>query len=183
MDLPEFPELAKVLARVEADVGASELHGMACGALAVNAAAGVESLAKFAFGGVEAGNVLTAEAAAEIKTMHDATLLQLQDPEMGLELLLPDDDYGLVDRMQAACEWARGLVLGFALQGVSVEKALPEDSKSFLTDCANIGRSEFEVEESEEHELVFVELVDYLRTGALLVQEEINPEKTHGPVH
>lgn len=179
-----FNEVQKQLERVESPLVASELHGLICGYLVANLSGNAAGLVKYALGKSVPGDVLAAEVAMMISTLFETTKVELQDSDMGVELLLPDEDeVAAPDRMQSACDWSRGLVLGLAIQGVALDKKLPDDTRSFLEDCSTIGQSEFDADESEEAEKVYADLVEYLRTGLLMTQEEINPSVPNASIH
>jgi uncharacterized protein YgfB (UPF0149 family) len=54
--------------------------------------------------------------------------------------------------------------------------ALPADSSEVMRDLVEIARAGgYDLEEGEEDEVAYNELLEYVRTGVLLINEELNP--------
>ncbi len=175
MQLPVYDELQEYLSRVDGIHPASEVHGILCGLLAKDVAVSESLFVRLILGEVSVADVLAVEARSQLVALHAFTRAQLQDASLGLELLVPDDDDPLDERITAACDWARGWVYGLAEQGVERPKQLPKDSAEFLSDCILLASGEYEASEGEEGETIYMELLEYLRIGALMVQEELQP--------
>ncbi len=180
---PDYSTLEVALSRVEAVHQPSEVHGILTGMLIFQSSVPAAAFVRVILGQAEAGDVLHQEAGALLESLHAATLKQLQDPELGFELLLPDDDEPLEDRIEAACAWSAGLIYGLAQQGVNTFGKYSEDTAAFLDDCKDIAKGGFELSGDDGDEDIFEELVDYLRMGALMVQEEMQPIKAPPQVH
>ncbi len=184
VELPEYDEVAETLARGPVVLSPAELHGIASGLLIQDASTPAERLRQIALGETEQGDVLAAETARTIDQLHEATRQQLQDPELGFELLTPDEDEPLEERIQAACDWARGLVYGLAEQGVKTSDC-PADTAEFIRDCLTLANNEYSVEDSdpEEAESLYMELLEFLRMGTLMAQEELQPMRAAPQLH
>ncbi len=178
VDLPEYDDLASALGRGGAVLSPAELHGIATGLLIRDAATPAERLHRIVLGETDAGDVLADETARMLSALHDTTRTQLQDSELGFELLTPDEDEPLEERIQAACDWARGLVYGLAEQGVKTSEC-PADTADFIQDCLTLANNEYSVEgvSAEEGESLYMELLEFLRMGALMAQEELQPTR------
>lgn len=183
MQLPAYDELEEYLSRVEGVHPPSEVHGILCGLLAKDVAVDASLFVRLILGEVFTADVLAVEARSQLVALHDFTRAQLQDASLGLELLMPDDDDPLDERITAACDWARGWVYGLAEQGVERTNQLPEDSADFLNDCMSLAKGEYEAEEGEDGEIIYMELLEYLRMGALMVQEELQPLREAPGLH
>ncbi|MES0328506.1 MAG: UPF0149 family protein, partial [Gammaproteobacteria bacterium] len=97
-------------------------------------------------------------------------------------MLLPEDDEDLMDRTEALANWCQGFVYGLAAGGISDDTKLPGDAQEILMDFVEISRAGYNIgdddvievsETTEEDELAFVEVVEYVRTGVLLINEEL----------
>jgi len=184
VDLPEYDEVAETLARSPVVLSPAELHGIASGLLIRDSSTPAERLRQIALGETDQGDVLADETARMIERLHAATKAQLHDPELGFELLAPDEDEPLESRIQAACDWARGLVYGLAEQGVKTSEC-PADTAEFITDCLTLANNEYTVDDSseEEAESLYVELLEFLRMGTLMAQEELQPMRAAPQLH
>jgi len=183
LQLPVYDELEESLNRAEGVHRPSEVHGILCGLLAKDVAASESDFIRLVLGEVSSADVLAVEARSRLVALHTSTRAQLQDASLGLELLMPDDDDPLDDRITAACDWARGWVYGLAEQGVERPNQLPEDSAEFLRDCLSLANGEYATAEGEEGETIYMELLEYLRIGALMVQEELQPLREAPGLH
>jgi uncharacterized protein YgfB (UPF0149 family) len=138
----------------------------------------------------EQGNVFLRDVANQLSELHQWTLGQMNDPFGGFQLLLPDDDDDLGERTDALATWCLGFVYGLAAGGISEESELPEDTKELLMDFIEISRAGNDLGDQdddsasdEEDELAFMEIVEYVRTGVLLINEELQPLQTSQVLH
>ncbi len=182
--LPEYADLSEELARAGLVHTPAELHGMLCGLLIKQANTPAERLLQLVAGETAQRPVLDSTTEALLDALLETTREQLQDPNLGLELLLPDDDTPLQSRFDAACDWARGLVYGLAAQGIDNPARLSADAADFYRDCLSLARGDFDTESAaEENEELYMELQEFLRIGTLLTQEEIQPLKAPPQLH
>lgn len=184
MQLPDYSELQNILDQVDSVFSPAEVHGILCGLLVVDLSVSQERFTNLVRGEVEQGDVLAAEADSDLLGLLNATRLQLQDPALGLEMVLPADDVDLEERIDTACAWARGVAFGVSAMGIAENTELPGNSAEFLADCRRLGSSEFAVEDDkEQNEAIYLDLVEYLRMGILLTQEELQPVKAAPKLH
>jgi len=190
-DTIDYLKLEQVLHQGDADFTVAESQAIASGMLVVNIAADKLAWVKLIVGEVDDSNNNQQRAIVSLDKLFEQTKKQLQDSNLEFNLLIPDDDDPISHRFNAVQDWCRGFLTGVALSGVSLENkesALPEDTRDLLKDFANISSSgdfDFEEEEGEdaESEIALAEIVEYLRMGALLINEELQPIKTSSVVH
>lgn len=109
--------------------------------------------------------------------MHDACVQCLGRLEMGLEPLLPTDAKPLRERVDALVDWTRGFLGGFGLAGATAE-ALSDDGREVLRDLGTIAASRLTLEDEDgdnddEDESALMELLEFVRVGAMLLQTEM----------
>jgi uncharacterized protein YgfB (UPF0149 family) len=93
-------------------------------------------------------------------------------------LLLPGEEAALPERADALGSWCQGFLLGLSLGGVQDIGKLPGDAAEVVRDMVELSRAgSYELSGSDEDENAYAELLEYVRTGALLVNEEMNPIK------
>ena len=185
-DTIDYLKLEQVLHQGDADFTVAESQAIASGMLVVNIAADKLAWVKLIVGELDDSNNNQQRAIVSLDKLFEQTKKQLQDSNLEFNLLIPDDDDPISHRFKAVQDWCRGFLTGVALSGVSLENkesALPEDTRDLLKDFANISSSgdfDFEEEEGEdaESEIALAEIVEYLRMGALLINEELQPIKT-----
>lgn len=178
-----FETVSDALRGLAAGIDAAEAHGVLCGMLSVNAATDFFVWLKAADLELDASDALAMEKARPLRTLWNASREQMQGSEMDLQLLLPDDDDLLEDRIAALGQWARGYLYGLAMAGFQQPEGLPDEAKEFLVDLSEIANVALDVEDSEEDEEAFIELVEYLRMGALMLNETLQPMKSDGTLH
>lgn len=172
-ELPDYGLAEKTLGRAAVDISAAELHGVCCGLLAVNPASQEDTCVNEVLDG-DPNDFYIKEARILLHGLFRATREQLNDPDMGFALLLPEDD-DLRTRIEAMQEWCQGFSYGVTLAGVKDVKKLPKDSGEWLADVVKIGASgELELDEDdEESENALAEIIEYLRIGVLMLREEL----------
>lgn len=126
---------------------------------------------------VPAGGEGPAEEAREIfSALFAQTVSQMNDPLLEFNLLLPDDDEPLQARVEALGEWCQGFLMGLGEGGLKETGRLPRDVEEIVSDIGNISRAgSYELSGSEEDEESYADLVEYVRTGVLLLNEELHP--------
>jgi yecA family protein len=189
-NLPDISALDETLFKVDATMGAAESHGALCGMLCARGSTDLSEWMGHVLGEQEQGNVFLRDLANQLSELHQSTLGQMNDPYGGFQLLLPDDDDELDERTEALGDWCLGFVYGLAAGGISEESELPEDTKELLMDFIEISRAGKDVadladdpDDGEEDEQAFVEVVEYVRTGVMLINEELQPLQTSQIIH
>jgi len=187
--LPEISILDETLFKVDATMGAAESHGALCGMLCARGSTDLSEWMGHVLGEQEQGSVFLRDLANQLSELHQSTLGQMNDPFGGFHLLLPDDDDALDERAEALAEWCLGFVYGLAAGGISEESEIPEDTKELLIDFIEISRAghdgidKVEEDNEEEDEQAFVEIVEYVRTGVMLINEELQPLQISQVIH
>ncbi len=190
-NLPDHLALASVLEKLDTEIMPSEVHATACGLLCANSSATAQTWLhnlwpdKWTQASTDAPDenshtdLLFAEATALFNELHETTRRQLNDPGCEFELLLPDDDDDIEDRVNALGDWCQGFLVGLTLGGVSDFAPLPEDAREIIQDMVQIARAgaSYEMTGSDEDEHAYAELVEYLRVGVLLINEELQPTR------
>jgi uncharacterized protein YgfB (UPF0149 family) len=162
MTLPTWEEVEDRLAALDAPCGAAETHGILCGLLAAAAENPRKHWLDRAVG--------TESAPEPLETLFEETLGRIDDPELGLDLLLPSDEAaGLSERTEALAQWCSGFAAGFGLAG-RAESNLSTDVREYLSDITRV--ADVAVTSDADDEAAFAEVVEYVRMGALLTRTE-----------
>lgn len=167
----DHARLQAALDEAELGIDASELHGLvtghACGGGAMDRQQVLKTL--------ELEND-DPRLDALMMQVHDACVAHLGDLDMGLQPLLPADDKPLRERADALVDWARGFLGGFGLAGAQAGQ-LSDDGREVLRDLGTIGTSQLALdgddEGTDEDESAQMELVEYVRVGAMLLHAEL----------
>jgi len=177
-------DLDLALQDADADYNAAEAQAIACGLLVVNIASDKVQWVQLIFGDIEADNDKQHKAIKLSGELFEATKAQLQDSDLGFDLLLPEEDESLYARVTALQQWSAGFVLGISMAGIKDHTELPDDTRELLADITEIGTvGEFDLENQEESEEAFAEINEYVRMGVLLINEELQPLKQSSAIH
>ncbi len=187
--LPLISDVETALYKVDAMMGAAEAHGALCGMLCARGSTELSEWSDHVLGEQEAGNVLLRDVVSVLSALHQNTLEQLNDALTEFHLLLPDDDDDLTLRVEALANWCQGFVYGLAAGGLKEDTEIPEDSQEIIRDMIEISRAGLEQlddeeeegdgedagDSEEENERAYMEIMEYVRTGILLIHEEMQP--------
>ena len=177
--LPSYNNILLVLDKIDSEIEPSELHGAMCGLLCANGATTFDGVRDNLMQSLDDNNLLHREALSSLETLFASTAQQINDPNCDFHLLLPDDE-SVEDLVFALGEWCQGFLLGLSLAGIQNLETLPEEGAEIAQDFLEIARagSMYTIEDTEEDEYSYEELMEYVRVGALLINEILNPEKS-----
>jgi yecA family protein len=179
--MPDFDRVQTALEQLDANVDAAEAHGT-LSALLIDNAGFATWLGHTLDELPDKGNVLAAEQLGVLEQLFEQTRGQLDDEDLSLELLLPDetDDFDL--RLLGLSQWCQGFLYGFGVSGAAVEDSLDDESRECLSDLLEISKLGHDEETSDESEQQYVEIVEHVRVATLLLNESLNPLKTSSSV-
>ena len=190
---PDIPQLEDLLFNVDAALGATESHGALCGMLCAQGATEASQWMLYVLGEHEETSKLLQQTGKKLLQIHKMSIEQMNDTDAEFELMLPDDDEPLEARVEALGTWCQGFVYGLAVGGIKEDTVLPEDSKELIRDILEISRAGYvadneaelsaDEEDSEEDEVAFMEVSEYVRMGILLIYEELQPLQSSQTVH
>lgn len=173
--LPDFNDLQAALERINAQMGAAESHGLLCGLACVQGSVDEKRWLAQVMADSTPGDVLGAEAETLLSGLYSETARQFGDESLSFELLLPAEGDPLSLRAEALGQWCQGFLFGYALAGGSAETAADETAE-ILRDLSEIAKVQFEVmDNNEEDEGAYAEVVEYVRMGVLLIYESALP--------
>ncbi len=148
---------------------ASEAHGILCGLFYLPRRDLVFTLwLNVLFQERQATQVLE----TSLKILYDSMLdyLEQDEFEFGFDLLLPDDDQPLNIRVHELSKWCQGFIYGLGL--ASFQAPLDNrDILEFIHDVQEIGKADSNAETTETDEFAYVELVEYIKVGVLLIYQ------------
>lgn len=120
-------------------------------------------------------------ARAMLHAFYGRTLSSLQSESMDFQLLLPSDQVGLGQRLEALSAWVRGFLEGMARAAGEGLSTAPDDIRELVRDFVAITQVEMDADDSEDSEKELQEISEYVRIGVLNVFAEFNrpaPEDT-----
>ncbi len=168
-----FNDFEDVLARAGSHADAAEAHGCLCGALCSMSLYRVQDWLNEMLPEPAA---LAPESAAVLERVFEVTTASFGEQGMEFEPLLPDDDEPLNGRASALGLWCTGFLYGLGAGKISDLASLPGDVGEIVRDFSEISRASGDESESDEsNEQAYTELVEFIRVGAQVVFEELQP--------
>jgi len=188
MSVPVLPDFQHALSLARGSLGMAELaecHGVICGLVCRESAETANDCLHHlnALQSLVDPDPALQELVVEL---HESTVRQLDDEEMGFVLWLPDDDEPLEERTIALARWCAGFLAGLASGGQF--DSLSEEAREAIDDLAQIGRAELTApggvdEDSEDDEEAFFEISEYVRIIALMMREEFRGPGSEDLIH
>ncbi|UVE19810.1 YecA family protein [Pseudomonas sp. LS44] len=163
-----YSAFAALLASSGNPVSPAELHGLLLGRSCAGAGFDIDAwLADAAelFGSDPQDNVRQA-----LIGLQEMVKGELTGEDMTIILLLPGDDAPLPERATALGQWCQGFLGGFGL--TARDTALSSEAMEVLQDLAAIAQVQSALEESEDGESDYMEVMEYLRVAPLLLYTE-----------
>lgn len=155
------------------------MHGSLCGLLCATTDIGNDVW--FSTLGLDANpsNLLHREAESTFSQLRTVSLKQLNDSLCAFHLLLPDESEDVLLQVQALGDWCQGFLVGLGAGGIQDFTRQPEDVAEILKDLSGIAcaGTSYDLEGSEEDKDSYQQLVEYVRVGVLLINEELHPIK------
>lgn len=161
---------------------AAQWHGVLCGLLCAGRPTTLELWHRFADELSDQKAPLVTAARPDLERLYRITVDQLGADDVSFELLLPDDKVSLGERTAALGLWCDAFLYGLGAGGVNEDTELSVDSLELLKDVTEISRAEFSGSRADaDDEFQFEELVEYIRVGVLVLNDELNPVKPDTP--
>ena len=175
----DYDQLELALQNLQADINASEIHGTLCALLVANNANTGAEWFQSLVPEVEDPDENYNDAAQPLVALCEETRRELNDPACDFQLILPEDDNDIATRTTALSDWCQGFIMGLMMCGIKDFQKLPENSAEVLQDMTEISRvsSQYELEDTEEDAAALEELIEFVRVGVMLINEELNPDR------
>jgi uncharacterized protein YgfB (UPF0149 family) len=192
----EFNALTASLRQLGVSSSVAENHGMLCGLLCARGEVGIEEwLDAVREEGASVAETTSHERvirpAARVKlgftpvpesspliSLYQDTVSQLCGDDFSLQLALPEDEQPLMVRAEALADWCQGFIYGLGIGGMADMDLLPDEAREVMNDLGEISRAYYEDDEdSDTDESAYMEVVEYVRAGVMLIFEELEAER------
>jgi len=118
VSFPDIPDLEDQLFELDAALGGIESHGAICGMLCAQGSTEASQWLLHVLGEHEESNAALQSVGKKLLQIHQITISQMNDTDAEFELMLPDEDESLEDRVEALGAWCQGFVYGLAAGGI-----------------------------------------------------------------
>lgn len=179
--LPDHDVLETALAEVDAEIGAAEAQGLLAGML--SAAGEVEAARWIAqvLAGTEPKGDAARRCLEALAAVYEATHKGMDDSNLEFQLLVPDDAEPVGRRAEALGAWAHGFIYGLGVAGIADESQLPKEVSEIIGHLGEVSHAASD-DSGDDDEAAYAELLEFVRTGALLVREHLQPRRRDRPV-
>lgn len=173
----DFDQLADLFVQQSAIFSPSELHGYLCGQLSAGSRLSLESWFQSAAQQLGLDDEPQAPLKAGLSGLYQWTLGQMEQAGFELQLLLPDDDNALAQRVESLGLWCHGFLCGYTLAKGKPADQLSDDCRDGMQDLSKIAQMAVDDaadEDDDDNEGDYMEIYEYVRMVALLVFSECN---------
>jgi hypothetical protein len=167
LSLPKYKAFERALNKTAVKLHPSEIHGLVCGILcgSKTSVPDWESLIT--------GNKQSDEAHTFLRDLYTISAQQLKEFLFELQLLLPADSISLPQRAEALTLWCQGFLTGLKLVDFPIVGREAGELTDAVNDLIEITKMDYEnVVASEEDEVAYVELVEFVRMAVILIYED-----------
>lgn len=172
----KYAHVQSALAEEAGGYRTAQWHGVLCGLLCTGRPLTVDLWHRLVDEVSGRGVTLGLPLRRELERLYRTTREELEDSAITFTPLLPGEhEAGLEQRTRALGVWCEAFLFGLASGGVSSETELNDDAKELIGDIVEISRAEADGETPGDDEYYYNELVEYVRVGVLLLNEELNP--------
>ncbi|WP_411360313.1 UPF0149 family protein [Pseudidiomarina salilacus] len=166
---------------------AAEVHGLLTGMVAGGASVTGDEWLLLLSDLINEGQPFSSEVKDQVKELAGEACASLRDPDLGFQLLLPGDHEPLYERLQALTAWVQSFLVGFGVNQTNLA-GLSADLREAIDDMVEIAKLEIEVEDDEEAERAYFEIMEYLRISSMLCFNELGQDgngecKTNKTLH
>jgi uncharacterized protein YgfB (UPF0149 family) len=150
----------------------SELHGHASGMIVVNNDVDAEEWLELILEDYCFDTSNKSKLIPVLTALFDFAKDKIKSENYSFSALLPSDDNDLSFRLEALSTWCGAFLTGLAFAGLKSDKNMHDDVHEFIADLEKISKVDFDTEGSQGEEADFVELVEYVKAGTILLYEE-----------
>ncbi len=172
---PKYEQIKDILAKMDSPYSPEDSHGMLCAMLIVNNSLRCNRWLDEICTLTQFNQPSAIEERSLLEALFSHTRQELNDALLDFSLLIPEGTDNLSGRVVALKKWCEGFLFGLALAGIKDISKLPGDSFEVLQDIVAISQASEDDEEDEMNEVAYNDILEYVRVGILLINEELQP--------
>ena len=117
-----------------------------------------------------------------LQKVYDSMVFTLTGADSDFEPLLPDDDAPLAERADALSLWCQGFLYGLGSGAAADPTKVSTEAGEIIRDLTEITHVGVDAgDETEENEVAFAEVVEFVRVGVQLLFVEFAPARGQEP--
>jgi uncharacterized protein YgfB (UPF0149 family) len=167
-----YENLEEVLADDDCDISAAELQGAVAGMLSCGLKSGDPHWRFNLLSTVNDGVAFSAKVDEVFDKIANESDLALAEQDSLAPILLPGDDYPVIDQIEALSKWCQGFLLGFGLQSGQSNIKNAEVAEA-ISDISEISQLEVDADDGEESQTALITLIEHLRVAVKVIYLEL----------
>lgn len=186
LSLPMYQTVIDSIAPLALPISCSELHGIMCGYLSAGAVQKGDTYLRALL--AHQKDVTIRTAAPMLFEVYAISQQQIEDSGFAFQLLLPDEDEPLLERVKSFSEWCDGFTQGIRMAGVELDAFQDDDAQDaieHITEFAELDPDSLAFDEEDERALT--EISEYARMAVLHIYSDLtashqgldDPETAH----
>jgi uncharacterized protein YgfB (UPF0149 family) len=184
-----FDDLAALFVKLGSSLSPNYLHGSICGVLAAGKRMAQDDWLDWALDQIAPKEEVEESHVTILQGLYFKALTEFEDPGLSFNLLLPDEDSPMLDRLFALSEWTGSFLGAFGAAGTVQETSdMPATIQEILEDLAEIAQVDAQSgEELDTAEEDYLAIAEHVKVSAITVYLEYNQppaiENTESVVH
>ena len=172
-----YDRFEELLAEADCEITAAEFQGILCGMISAGLQRSSLSWLEQINALINENNGFSNELSQFTKMLVEESHQAFADDDLLAPILIPDDSYPMVDRLESLSFWSQGFLLGFGLQ-FGDKNALQNEIKESLTDIAEISQVSIKNDDNEEEKMALETLVEHIKVAVKMIYMELvrNPK-------
>lgn len=172
-----YQPFAEHLKKLQVLASPSELQAHATGMLCVNQAMNYKMWSNWVINEYCVDGQSGEGLDMVLSAVFDFTKDMLNKDDYSFTLLLPEDEPSMSARLAVLSDWVTTFLSALGLAGYSGKEHVSKEVVEFVEDLDKIARVEQTAEDTEGEELDLMEIVEYVRTGVMMLSAELNQLK------
>ncbi len=172
-----YQPFAEHLKKLQVLASPSELQAHAAGMLCVNGQMDFKLWSSWVVNEYCVDGQAGAGLDVVLSAVFDHTKALLSQDDFSFELLLPDNEPSMAARLAVLSDWVSTFLSALGVAGYSGKEQVSQEVVEFVADLDKIARVEQDADDTEGEELDFMEIVEYVRTGVMMLSTELNQLK------
>ena len=160
------------LAEADCEINASEFQGILAGMISAGLKSTDKHWQSVVIEVANDGHALSADAVIAVENVFSESQQAFMRQDILAPILLPDDEYPLIDRLEALSLWCQGFLLGFGLQFGDQSIGSNEIAES-LQDISEISHLALSSDESEESQIALVTVIEHIKVAVKVIYMEL----------
>jgi uncharacterized protein YgfB (UPF0149 family) len=167
--IPEYDEVQLVLNEANCPYTPAEVHGYICGNLCITKGKTASNWDKVFFKNLS----ISPHTAAKLNELAEVSFHLISEFSFEFSLLLPKDDLDINIRTESLGLWCQGFLTGLK-DPTALLKSGSTEANEALNDIIEIAQVSYgDINNSEEDETAYFELVEYVRLAIVMLFQEL----------